>query len=319
MAPLIKIPQPWEMPEHRITPESVYWNRRQILQALGFTGVGVAGLLAGCNRSQEAEQQIQQQAHTLSPLPAQRNTTFAIEGALTEEKVASRYNNFYEFSSGKDDVWELAKFDARPWTVEVTGLVHKPQTLDMDDMLRLMPLEERHYRFRCVEAWAMDVPWIGFPMRALLERVEPMSKARYVRFTTRDFRQGKSAFSVYPWPYNEGLTTAEAMNELTLLAVGIYGHILPHQHGAPLRLVTPWKYGFKSIKSIARIELTETQPATFWNTVAGHEYDFWANVNPKVPHPRWSQATERVIGSGERRPTLLYNGYAQYVGHLYTA
>jgi sulfoxide reductase catalytic subunit YedY len=156
-------------------------------------------------------------------------------------------------------------------------------------------------------------------MRALLERVQPMDNARYVRLTTYDFRAGKSAFSIYPWPYNEGLTLAEAMNDLTLLAVGIYGHVLPNQHGAPLRLVTPWKYGYKSVKAITRLELTATQPATFWNTVASHEYDFWANVNPKVPHPRWSQATERLLGTGERRPTLLYNGYAEYVGHLYPA
>jgi sulfoxide reductase catalytic subunit YedY len=319
MPPLIKIPKPWHLPDQRITPESVYCNRRQILRAMGFTGVGVAGLVAGCRSSQEAEQHIQQRAQTLAKLEARHNTAFSVSNPLTEERVASRYNNFYEFSSGKTDVWELAQFETRPWTVEITGLVHKPQTLDIDDILRLMPLEERHYRFRCVEAWAMDVPWIGFPMRALLERVQPMAKAQYVRFTTRDFREGKSLFSVYPWPYNEGLTMAEAMNELTLLAVGIYGHVLPNQHGAPVRLVTPWKYGFKSIKSIVRLELTETQPATFWNTVASHEYDFWANVEPAVPHPRWSQATERVIGTDERRPTLQYNGYGAYVAHLYKA
>jgi sulfoxide reductase catalytic subunit YedY len=318
MAPYIKIAPAWHIPEHRLTPEAAFVNRRDILRTMGFTGLGLAGWLAGCRNSQEIEPKIQQRAKTLTTLSATHHPAFVLDGPLTAETVASRYNNFYEFSSGKNDVWELAQFQTRPWTIEVTGLVQKPQTLDIDDLLRHMPLEERHYRFRCVEAWAMDVPWIGFPLRALLARVEPLAKARYVRFTTYDFREGKgSLFASYPWPYNEGLTMGEAMHDLTLLAVGIYGHELPTQHGAPVRLVTPWKYGFKSIKSVVRLELTETQPATFWNTVAGHEYDFSANVNPGIPHPRWSQATERLIGTGERRPTLLYNGYAQYVGHLY--
>jgi sulfoxide reductase catalytic subunit YedY len=320
MAVYIKIPQAWDIPEHQITPESLYWNRRQILRAIGFTSLGMAGVLAGCRSSQEAEHQIQQRAQTLQKLQASRNDDFTLDRPLTAEKVASRYNNFYEFSSGKDDVWERATFQSEPWKVEIAGLVHRPQTLDLDDMRRLMPLEERHYRFRCVEAWAMAVPWIGFPMRALLERVEPLAQARFVRLTTADFQDGKkSLFRNYPWPYNEGLSLAEAMNELTLLAVGIYGHTLPPQHGAPVRLVTPWKYGYKSAKSIVRIELTETQPATFWNTLVPHEYDFPANVNPSVPHPRWSQASERLIGSDERRPTLLYNGYGAYVAQLYKA
>ena len=267
MAVCINIPPPWHIPEHQITPEALYWNRCQILRALGYTGLGAAGVLAGCRSSQEAEQQIQQHAQTLQKLHVPYNASFTLDRPLTEETVASRYNNFYEFSSGKEDVWELARFQSEPWKVEITGLVHHPQTLDIDAIQRLMPLEERHYRFRCVEAWAMAVPWIGFPMRALVERVEPLAKARFVRLTTFNFHAGKkSSFKEYPWPYTEGLSMAEAMHELTLLAVGIYGHILPPQHGAPLRLVTPWKYGYKSVKSIARIELTETQPATFWNT-----------------------------------------------------
>ena len=314
----IKMPRPWDMPEHQLTPEALYWNRRQILRAMGVTGLGLAGALAGCKSSQEAEQQIQQRVQTLPKLSALRNDAFSLDRPLTEEKVAAHYNNFYEFSGNKDDVWERADFPSEPWQVEITGLVQRPQTLDIDDIRRLMPLEERHYRFRCVEAWAMAVPWIGFPMRALLERVEPLATARFVRFTTRHFQDEQRAlFQKYPWPYNEGLSMAEAMHELTLLAVGIYGHTLPPQHGAPLRLVIPWKYGFKSIKSIVRIELTETQPATFWNTLAPKEYDFLANVNPTVPHPRWSQATERMIGSKERRPTLLYNGYGASVAPLY--
>ena len=318
MAVHIKIPRPWDMPEHQLTPEALYWNRRQILRAMGATGLGLAGVLAGCRSSQEVEQQIQQRIQTLPQLSAPRNDAFSLDRPLTEEKVAAHYNNFYEFSGNKDDVWERADFPSEPWQVEITGLVQRPQTLDIDDIRRLMPLEERHYRFRCVEAWAMAVPWIGFPMRALLERVEPLATARFVRFTTYHFQDEQRAlFQKYPWPYNEGLSMAEAMHELTLLAVGIYGHTLPPQHGAPLRLVTPWKYGFKSIKSIVRIELTETQPATFWNTLAPKEYDFLANVNPTVPHPRWSQATERMLGSKERRPTLLYNGYGAHVAPLY--
>ena len=320
MAPLIKIPQAWQIPESRLTPESAYWNRRQVLRAMGFSGLGALGTLAGCQSSQEVEQHIQDQARALSPLSARPNPAYSIATPLTEERVASRYNNFYEFSSGKGNVWKLAQFDPEPWKVEITGLVHKPQTLDVDDLRKHMPLEERQYRFRCVEAWAMDVPWIGFTMRTLLERVQPMASARYLRLTTYNFRDGKKSFlSSYPWPYNEGLTVAEAMNPLTLLAVGVYGHLLPNQHGAPIRLVVPWKYGFKNIKSIVRIELTSTQPATFWNTIAPREYYFAANVEPHVPHPRWSQATERLLGTGERRPTLLYNGYGSYVSHLYRA
>lgn len=321
MAPCIRIPRPWDMPEHRITPESVYWNRRQLLRAMGYTGLGIAGVLTGCQDTSQVEQHIAAQAQTLRQLQVSRNEVYTLDRLLTEETVASRYNNFYEFSRGKNDVWERAQFEPEPWKVEIAGLVHKPQTLDIDDLHRLMPLEERFYRFRCVEAWAMAVPWIGFPMRALLERVEPLSSARFVRLTTFHVTAENPSFlsSRYPWPYNEGLTMAEAMHDLTLLAVGIYGHVLPTQHGAPVRLVTPWKYGFKSIKSIVRLELTATQPATFWNTVAPHEYDFQANVDPAVPHPRWSQATERLLGTGERRPTLLYNGYAAQVAHLYKA
>jgi sulfoxide reductase catalytic subunit YedY len=293
-------------------------NRRDMLRVMGFTSLGAAGVLAGCSPHEQTEQEIVQRLQALARLTVQHNTTFRLDRPLTEEKVAARYNNFYEFSSGKGNVWKLAQFTSEPWKIEVTGLVQKPQTFDLDDLRHRMPIEERHYRFRCVEAWAMDIPWIGFPMRALLNRVEPLAQARNVRLTTYDFREGKSSvFSNYPWPYNEGLTLAEAMNPLTLLAVGIYGHVLPKQHGAPVRLVVPWKYGFKSLKSIVRIELTAHQPATFWNTIAPREYDFRANVEPHVPHPRWSQAIERMIGTGERRLTLLYNGYEPYVAHLY--
>ena len=204
MAVHIKIPQPWDIPERQITPEALYWNRRQMLRAMGLSGLGLAGVLAGCKSNQEVEQQIQQRAQAL-PSCRHRAMTLLVWIDLSQKKVAAHYNNFYEFSSGKDDVWELAAFESEPWKVEITGLVQRPQTLDIDDIRRLMPLEERHYRFRCVEAWAMAVPWIGFPMRALLERVEPLAKARFVRLTTCHFQEGRKAlFREYPWPYNEG-------------------------------------------------------------------------------------------------------------------
>ena len=200
------------------------------------------------------------------------------------------------------------------------SLVDRPKVYDLDDLVRRMPLEERLYRFRCVEAWAMAVPWTGFPMKALINEVQPKSSARYVRMVTfqrPEQAPGQKSQPWYPWPYFEALTMEEAMNELTLLGTGIYGHALPKQHGAPIRLVAPWKYGFKSIKSIVSIEFTDKQPPTFWNKLAPSEYDFWANVNPNVPHPRWSQATERLISTGERVPSQLYNGYGEYVAHLY--
>ena len=239
---------------------------------------------------------------------------------MTDEIVAATYNNYYEFTTSKSRVWQkVEKFRARPWEVEISGLVEKPMTLDVDDLIKQMPLEERIYRFRCVEAWAMVVPWIGFPMKALLEKVQPKADAKYVRMLTfldPDMAPEQNNARL-PWPYFEGLTLAEAMNDLTLLSVGIYGHILPPQHGAPIRLIVPWKYGFKSIKSIVSIELTDQKPRTFWNTLIPREYDFEANVNPNVPHPRWSQASERMIGTGKRLPTMIYNGYGSSVAHLY--
>jgi sulfoxide reductase catalytic subunit YedY len=257
----------------------------------------------------------------MRPLKVPRNPAFTLDRPITTESVAGRYNNFYEFSPVKEEVWKLVdQFETRPWQVEVTGLVKRPKVYDVDTLMRTMPLEERLYRLRCVEAWSIAVPWTGFPLKALIDRVEPLSTARYVRmisFFRPDQAPGFKTQPWYPWPYFEGLTIEEAANPLTLFAVGIYGHELSKQHGAPIRLVTPWKYGFKSIKSIVKVEFTDTQPPTFWNAVSPIEYDFWANVNPKVPHRRWSQATERLVETGERRPTLLYNGYGEYVAHLY--
>jgi sulfoxide reductase catalytic subunit YedY len=305
----------WELPEGETTPEHAFVNRRAFLKALGLGAIGGAtGLLAACERA--APPAIQ----PTSPIGARRNSQFALDRPLTDETVAARYNNFYEFSEQKDVYRYVEKFTPKPWTIEVAGLVHKPQTFDVDELAKLMPVEERLYRHRCVEAWAMAVPWTGFPLSALLKRVEPMGSAKFVRFVSfkrPEEAPGQKRATWYPWPYFEGLRLDEAMNELTLLATGIYGHELPKQHGAPIRLVTPWKYGYKSAKSIVCIVLVAEQPPTFWNQIAPNEYSFESNVNPNVPHPRWSQARERMIDTGEYRPTQLYNGYGDFVAHLY--
>ncbi len=324
---LIKVPKGWELPEREVTPEEVYCSRRRFLKAMGFAGAGLLGFMGSCQKVESQPQKAQNPPVGLPPpsktshlYPAKRNERFTLNRPPTEESIAGRYNNFYEFSPAKNQVWKLVeRFETRPWQVEVGGLVSKPKIYDIDDLIRRMPLEERIYRFRCVEAWSMVVPWTGFPMKALIDLAEPLSSAKYVHMLTflKPEQAPGQADSRFPWPYFEGLTLAEAANELTLLVTGIYGHELSKQHGAPVRLIVPWKYGFKSIKSLVRIELVEKQPPTFWSTLVPHEYDFWANVNPRVPHPRWSQATERDIGTGERRPTLLYNGYAEFVAHLY--
>ncbi len=252
--------------------------------------------------------------------PARRNERFAkVDRPVTDEPQAARYTNFYEFSSFKD-VWRhVEPFQPVPWQVEVTGLAAKPRIYDIDDLVRAFPLEERVYRHRCVERWAMVVPWTGFPLAALVKRAEPLPAARFVRFVSFDnpTQASQQHNRSMPWPYNEGLTLAETTNELAFIVTGMYGHPLLKQHGAPVRLVVPWKYGFKSAKSIVRIELTDRQPATFWNTLGPNEYDFEANVNPNVRHPRWAQTTEWMLGTKEERPTQLYNGYGEWVGHLY--
>lgn len=317
----IKIPRGWELPERLATPEHIYMNRRRFMQTMGFVGAGaLIGATSGCDAA--SEEFAVEVPETLPGLyPAKRNEKYAIDRNLTPEKIAAQYNNFYEFTTDKGRVHSLTgKFEVRPWTVEIAGEVEKPGVYDLDDLLKKLPLEERVYRFRCVEAWAMTVPWTGMPFKALIDYVQPASSAKYVRLIT--FNRPEQAPGIktqpwYPWPYFEGLTMAEATNELTLLATGIYGHALPKQHGAPIRLITPWKYGYKSIKSIVKIEFTKKQPPTFWNKLVPDEYDFWANVNPEVPHPRWSQATERLIDTGESMPTKKFNGYGEYVAHLY--
>lgn len=323
--PLLKIPKPGGLREREVTPEELFLDRRRFLETLGVAGIGGLAALAGLGGAADAIAQAgsakPEAPSNRSPYPAPRNPKFDLNEQLTNEAVAARFNNFYEFSEQKEQVNRLVdRFQTRPWQLEVTGLVDKPRKFDVDELVGQMPLEERIYRFRCVEAWAMVVPWTGFPFRELIKLVQPKSTAKFVRmvsFLRSDQAPGQKAATWYPWPYFEGLTMAEAMNELTLLVTGIYGHELPKQHGAPIRLIVPWKYGYKSIKSIVRIEFTAKQPPTFWNTVAPNEYDFWSNVNPNRPHPRWSQATERLIDTGERKSTVLYNGYSSFVAHLY--
>jgi sulfoxide reductase catalytic subunit YedY len=317
--------QPWNLPDREATPERVVMSRRRWLKAAGLGG---AALAAGAGLwwwlHESPEEDVLGRGRVGAPgaelYPAAGNPQFReLDRPLTAEGAAARYCNFYEFSSGKS-VWRYVElFQPLPWTLEVTGLVARPRTFDLDDLVRTFPLEERLYRHRCVEAWAMAVPWSGIPLAALLRTVEPLPSARHVRFVSFDRPEeaSRQRDRYNPWPYNEGLTLAEATNDLAFLATGMYGHALLKQHGAPVRLVVPWKYGFKSAKSIVRIELTEEQPATFWNTLVPREYDFVANVNPRVPHPRWSQARERMLGTGEIRPTQPYNGYGEWVGRLY--
>jgi methionine sulfoxide reductase catalytic subunit len=312
----------WRIPEVKATPESVFHERRSLLKAAGFVGLGLAGLVpSACGPARDATIiGIQKNPPAPELYPAPRARRYPLDRALTEEAYAASYNNFYEFSVFKGGVYKkAARLRTSPWQVEVGGLVEKPRVFDIVDLIRAMPLEERLYRLRCVEAWSMAVPWTGFPLHRFIKWIQPLSSAKYVRFVTfvRPAEAPNQSRSSGPWPYTEGLTMAEAMNELTLLATGIYGHPLPKQHGAPLRLVVPWKYGFKSIKSIVKIEFTAEQPRTFWNANRPREYDFIANVDPAVPHPRWSQATEKLIDTGERRPTLPYNGYGEWVAGLY--
>jgi sulfoxide reductase catalytic subunit YedY len=293
-----------------ITPEHVFMNRRQFLQAMGLVGASAA--LAACAPKAAQETAAATQANSAA-------TTDELDDPLNTFQQITNFNNYYEFSIDKEAVARLSKgLTTSPWEVEVYGLVQKPRTFGLEDLLKFTQ-EERIYRLRCVEAWSMVIPWVGFRLSDLLKAVEPLGDARYVRFETLNRPEEmpglKSPF--YPWPYQEGLRLDEAMHDLTILATGLYGKALLPQNGAPVRLVVPWKYGFKSIKSVVRIELVAEQPATLWSSVAPNEYGFYANVNPEVNHPRWSQASERRIGETSRRPTLMFNGYADEVASLY--
>ncbi len=319
---------PKEPPAGEITPEALYLRRREFIRgAAGFVGVTAAvggGLIALSRRgSPPAAPEVAGIDGGPSPDAlsiASRPPQFQVDEPHTEYAAATTYNNFYELGLDKGDPARNGhSLRPRPWTVQVDGETHRPQSLDLDTLLGWFPLEERVYRMRCVEAWSMVIPWVGFPLAALLRRLEPTSRARYVAFETLlDPEQlpGQRR-GVLDWPYTEGLRMDEAMHPLTLMAVGLYGRTLPNQNGAPLRLVVPWKYGFKGIKSIVRIRFTETEPPTTWNLSAPNEYGFYANVNPQVDHPRWSQATERRIGELRRRPTLPFNGYGEQVAGLY--
>lgn len=317
---LIKNRRSWEMSEAHATSESVFFNRRTFLKTTGLIAAGMgAGLLAACDDTAEAEANAATGDPNLGRYPAPRNTKFTLDRAVTREDVSSRYNNFYEFGSHKRIASAAQALEIRPWSIVIDGDVASPLTIDADDLIARMPLEERLYRHRCVEAWSMAVPWTGFPMAELVKLAEPKSGTRYVRmetFMNPDVATGQGQFW-YPWPYVEGLTIEEAMNDLTFMVTGVYGKPLPKQFGAPIRLATPWKYGFKSIKSIVRFTFTAARPVSFWEEINAAEYGFWANVNPEVAHPRWSQATEEVLGTGNRVPTQLFNGYAEEVAHLY--
>ena len=317
----IKKKKGYEIPSSEITPEHVYLSRRQFMKGASATAVLTAAFLAGCRPERPSAPQGAAPAVDVSQAETSVSaTTDELGNALTDYQSIVTYNNYYEFSTDKYRVADLSKsFRTSPWEVEVTGMVNNPGIYDMDRLRTQFEQEERIYRLRCVEAWSMVIPWVGFPLRKLLEAVEPTSTAQYVRFETlldpEQMPGQKSPW--YEWPYVEGLRLDEAMNDLTLMATGIYGRDLLPQNGAPVRLVVPWKYGFKSIKSIVKIELTDVRPISLWMDAAPQEYGFYANVNPEVAHPRWSQATERRIGENQRRPTLMFNGYEEQVAHLY--
>jgi sulfoxide reductase catalytic subunit YedY len=294
-----------------ITPKQVYFSRRDFIKASGLIAGSMA--LAACAPS------VLEQTQNAKPIPTS-TATDELGNSVNTYSDITNYNNYYEFSTNKEAVASLSKnFKTQPWTVEVGGLVNKPKTFGVEDLLKLFPAQERIYRLRCVEAWSMVIPWEGFALAGLLKSVEPTSAAKYVRFETiydPAQMQGQGSPS-YPWPYQEGLRLDEAMNDLALLATGLYGEPLPAQDGGPIRLVVPWKYGFKSIKAIVKIELTAEKPNTLWNTISSNEYGFYANVNPNVDHPRWSQSSERRIGEFSRRETLMFNGYGEQVASLY--
>jgi sulfoxide reductase catalytic subunit YedY len=309
---LVKSKRGWEMRESEATPESLFFDRRRIVQAMGLGAIALA--TEGIARSAFAAAPPDPSAGLY---PVKRNEKYTLDRPITDEKLPTNYNNFYEFTEDKDV--DADALPIRPWTVEIDGMVPKKMTLDIDDILKRMPLEERLYRHRCVEAWSFAVPWSGFPLKALVDLAQPLGSAKYVQmltFQNPKVAPGQKEFW-YPWPYTEGLTMAEATNDLAFMVTGMYGHPVPRQDGAPLRLAVPWKYGFKSVKSIVKITFTDQRPKTFWEALQASEYGFWANVNPAVPHPRWSQADERVLGMPGRRPTLIWNGYGEFVAHMY--
>jgi sulfoxide reductase catalytic subunit YedY len=296
----------WRIPESRVTPESVYLRRRSVLKGMALGALALSG-----GRALGA---------VLPPgVSTALNKDYDPGRAVTAESDATTYNNYYEIATDKD-IWRGAqKIPQRPWSVAVGGLCDHPRSWAIDDLLKQMPIEERIYRHRCVEAWAMTVPWSGFPLARLVAAASPKPEAQYITFTTLADSGSMPGLAdpTFPWPYLEGLTLAEARNDLAFIGTGMYGKSMPPQDGGPIRLVLPWKYGFKSAKAIVKIDFVRAQPVNFWQAINPDEYGFWANVNPNVPHPRWSQKTERLLGSGDIVPTRIYNGYEAQVAGLY--
>ncbi len=313
------IRKPNDIPSSEITPEGIYLDRRRFLKRAAAGAILAASpgfLAAGCEAPGQGG---------TTPSPEADGLAFRMGEELRDELTpyedVTGYNNFYEFGRDKGDpARNSGNFQIRPWTVEIGGLCHNPGVLDLDEFLRPHELEDRIYRFRCVEAWSMVIPWRGFPLARLVERADPLGSARYIAFTTvyRPEEMPGQRQPILDWPYREGLRLDEAIHPLSLMTTGVYGRDLPAQNGAPLRLMVPWKYGFKNIKSIVKIEFTEEMPVSTWAHDKPHEYGFYANVNPEVDHPRWSQARERRIGEIRRRPTLMFNGYADQVASLYS-
>ena len=313
------IRKPADIKSSEITPKELYMNRREFIKSASAVAVSAGATLAGLDMWGMPEQ-----AQAGEKLPNIKKSPSSTDEKKNSFKDITSYNNFYELGIDKGDPAKNAKYlISRPWTVAVEGEVKQPKTFDIDTIMKLSPLEERVYRLRCVEAWSMVIPWVGFPLSALIKQVEPTNNAKFIQFITlvdpkRMPGQQPSIFgNVIDWPYVEGLRMDEAMHPLTILSFGLYGEVLPAQNGAPVRLVVPWKYGFKSIKSIVKIRFVETQPPSSWNKMQPQEYGFYSNVNPQVDHPRWSQATERRIGEFLRRKTLLFNGYGDQVASLY--
>ena len=305
------------IPSSEITPESVYLDRRTVLRGLG---AGLVTSLVGCDGKAEARAEVMPSATMPAAIPNLKTWPGSSQETKTSYRDVTGYNNFYEFGTAKGDpALRSGRFKPKPWTLEISGEAEVTGRFDLDDLLKGITLEERIYRLRCVEAWSMVIPWLGFPLARLLREAGPTSQAKYVRFESLNDpkRFPGQRDRLYQWPYVEGLRLDEAMNDLTLLATGVYGRSLPPQSGAPLRLVVPWKYGFKSIKSIVRIDLVDAPPTSLWMAANGREYGFYANVNPAVPHPRWLQDSERRIGELARRKTLLFNGYEAQVASLY--
>ena len=317
----------WGLPEHLVTPEHIARAPRPQMAGRQATRrtvlAGAAALLPVAAQAQWSlfgggtPKVPEQPRHALQAI---ENPRYKPERAITDEKDATTYNNYYEFSDGKN-LWQAAQaLPLDPWSIRIDGMVSKPQTIALEDLLKRVSLEQRVYRHRCVETWAMTVPWVGFPLAGLVKLADPLASAKYVVFTTLQDPKAMPGLhrSMYPWPYVDGITIEEAANELAFLSVGMYGKSTPPQNGAPIRLTLPWKYGFKQVKAIVRVEFTDKRPVPFWEKLIPDEYGFWANVNPEVPHPRWSQAHERLLGTGEQVPTRIWNGYGEFVAAMYS-